>query len=152
MAKFPSDESSMPMLPQHHLVRDEEEIPLDDNESDVTKVCSGAPYGKSVHIRERSPSNLSTWSYDAPMPARTRRRQLTLQAMTWLRWSVVVFLQTVMIILLWRQNVRGGASGESDTVLKGKIVETGDDINGLYKTGWCSQSDAPSTYLDTDHP
>ena len=41
------------MLPQQNLQHDEEEIPIDDNDSDVTKVSSTGPYGKGVHIRER---------------------------------------------------------------------------------------------------
>ena len=54
--------------------------------------------------------------------------------MAWTCWGVVVFLQSIIIFLLWRQPVRGEMPGESDDVLKGKTIETGDDINGLYKT------------------
>jgi len=51
----------------------------------------------------------------------------------WLRWSVVVFLQAIIIAVLLLPRLVN--KGEIDPVLKGKVVETGDDINGLYKTG-----------------
>jgi len=109
------------MLPQYRVHHDEEEIPLDDNASDVTKVYSSAPYGKEAHLRDRSPSDLSQWSYRSPNPARTRRRQFTGPWLTWLRWGTVVVLASIILILLWSQNVRKVAAGESDAVLKGKV-------------------------------
>lgn len=55
---------------------------------------------------------------------------------TWLRWGVVVGLQTTLIILIsiksnndtrTRNDLQGLAAG-------GEFVETGGDINGIYKT------------------
>jgi hypothetical protein len=43
-----------------------------------------------------------------------------------------VILQSAILFLLWRQN--SISDPEHDAVLRGKTVETGDDINGLYKT------------------
>ena len=57
-----------------------------------------------------------------------------ISSLTWLRWGVVVLLQGAILLLLWRQNVSSDLVGESDAVLKGRVVETGGDINGLYKT------------------
>jgi len=51
---------------------------------------------------------------------------------TWLRWSIVVFLQAIIIAVLLLPKLV--SKGEIDPVLKGKVIETGDDINGLYKT------------------
>jgi hypothetical protein len=50
----------------------------------------------------------------------------------WIRWGIVVALQAVIIVLLSWPHITG--RGETDAVLKGKFVETGGDINGLYKT------------------
>jgi hypothetical protein len=47
--------------------------------------------------------------------------------MTWLRWGIVIFLQTGIVALLL---LRTG-NGESTP---SKVVETGSDINGLYQT------------------
>lgn len=60
--------------------------------------------------------------------------------LTWFRWSVVVFLQSVILFLIWWQRVRE-PTGEAERVLKGKVVETGGDINGLYQTSECSVLD-----------
>jgi hypothetical protein len=46
---------------------------------------------------------------------------------TWIRWSVVVGLQTIILALLL---LRTGSS----TPKSAKVVETGSDINGLYQT------------------
>lgn len=42
-------------------------------------------------------------------------------------------MQTAILAVLWRQNSQGQVSKETG-VLKGKMIETGDDINGIYKT------------------
>jgi hypothetical protein len=121
----------------HQNHHDVEDIPLNDNESDVTHVGSTSPYGKSSnnHIRERSPSDLSTWSYHSTTPNRAKRQKFTARALAWMRWVTIVFLQTVIILQLWQKSSSAAAvSHETEPVLKGKILETGDDISGLYKT------------------
>ncbi|OAG34714.1 hypothetical protein AYO21_11106 [Fonsecaea monophora] len=128
-----ADESTQPMLSQYRMRDVEEDIPLDDNESDVTRVAPHAGiFGKMGRLRARSPSDMSTWSYNAPN-TQTRRHQSLVVVLTWFRWGMVILLQTIILVLLWRQG-RTGTGGEMDPELKGKTVETGGDINGLYKT------------------
>lgn len=57
--------------------------------------------------------------------------------LTWSRWLVVVTLQTIiiiMVLLVWKQPM-GTVSKETVSELQGKILETGDDVTGLFKTG-----------------
>lgn len=138
MAALPVNESKMPMLSQHQLNEDEEDIPLHDNESDITRVGTVAPYGKG-HLRGRSPSDTSSWSYDSTNPTRTKRRRLRLQIMTWIRWSTIMFMQTFIVVLLLQRNSQERVLEETG-VLRGKTVETGDDINEIYKTCKCPLS------------
>ena len=45
----------------------------------------------------------------------------------WLRWSIIVALQTIMVVLLFFRT-------ESSTTRSTRVVETGSDINGLFQT------------------
>ncbi len=130
---FPTmDESRHPMLSGQQPGNDEDYY-FQDNESDVTTVSlTGAPYGKPADTRRRSPSDSSWWSAHDNTSSKKRQAPRLVVVLTWARWGVVVLLQSIIIlIMLWR-NIRGG--GETDAALKGKTVETGGDINGLYKT------------------
>jgi hypothetical protein len=134
------DASSEPMLPHYYRHGYEEahdDVPLDDNESDITKIGTSHPYTKTGRIRERSPSDMSSWSFTSPRQ-RSPRKRWGESYVTWFRWSITVLLQSAILFFLWRQN--STSDPEHDAVLRGKTIETGDDINGLYKTSelpWC---------------
>lgn len=126
------------MLHNHHHSRSEESLDLDLEEQMPDAIKSGSaaePY------HSRNDSYASSWSCDtiSPSPSKKSRRPSTHSLLTWLRWAVVVGLQTILIFLLCRSPSHGGrgggVGGEMDAVLIGKTpIETGDDINGLYKT------------------
>ena len=122
------EECRSPLLTNHQR-QDSDEI--EDNESDTTRVAVSAPHEKSVHwVRSRSLSD-SSWRSSSPLSSRrTARSSKTF--LTWLRWAVIVSLQSIIISIMVWQRVKGG--GEMDEELKGKVVETGGDISGLYKT------------------
>ena len=86
-------------------------------------------YQKSGHVRDRQDSYSSSWSSDTITPSRKSRSSANF--LIWLRWGIVVSLQTMIVFMLWWRQV---ITLETDTVLKNKVVETGGDINGLYKT------------------
>lgn len=93
---------------------DEEDIDLEDNFSD------------STHVDEQYIARDNDGS--------SRKIQAFL---TWSRWLVVVTLQFIiimMVLLMWKQPA-GTTSKETVPELHGKILETGDDVNGLFKTG-----------------
>lgn len=125
-----TEKSKYTMLSHHDIRLDEEEYDLGDHESDTTKVSPLESYQKQALLR-RSPSYSSTWSADSN-PTHSRARA-TVRLLTWLRWGIVVGLQSIMIMLLLWRNISAG-DNETQSVLKGKVVETGGDINGLYKT------------------
>jgi hypothetical protein len=130
---FPTmDESRHPMLSKQQP-GNAEEYYFEDDQSDVTTVSLTAEArGKPAETRKRSPSDSSWWSAHDITSSKKRQARRLVVILTWTRWGVVVVLQSIIImIMLWR-NIRGG--GETDSALKGKTVETGGDINGLYKT------------------
>ncbi|KIV98730.1 uncharacterized protein PV09_09513 [Verruconis gallopava] len=95
-----------------------DEVDVEDNFSESTRVSSFAD--------EKTFEKLSRKASD-------RRIESVL---TWGRWLVVVTLQFILImlvLLLWKQP-QPRISHETVSELKGKFVETGDDVNGLYTT------------------
>lgn len=122
MPRTRKDESTVPMLSKHRLASTES-LDIEEQTSNLEKETVTEPY----HMRNDSCA--SSWSCDTVSPSRKPR--LSTQLLMWLRWGVVVGLQSLIIFLLCRRHEVGG---EMDDVLKGKVVETGDDINGLYRT------------------
>jgi hypothetical protein len=127
MSFQPVDESKQPMLGIHKLEAwDEEDV--EENASDISKHSSSSTLlGQPI---SRKHSYGPSWS---SLSSSSNTSSLSTLLMTWLRWAVVVVLQSVIIALLVCQTILH-RTGETETVLKGKSVETGEDINGLYKT------------------
>ncbi|KAL7931199.1 hypothetical protein V8C35DRAFT_310655 [Trichoderma chlorosporum] len=111
-----------------------EDVDLEDNASDTTKTSLTAEiYDKTIFLPLADDENGSESSLAQRLAAKLANRSSNFW--TWLRWGVVVGLQTILILLLClksgsttspRNNLPGAAGGQ--------FVETGGDINGLYKT------------------
>lgn len=119
MARPTTDESRPPLLPQY-----EAKYHVDDGEdanSDTTRI-SAISSSETMRLLEQHST------YDSP-----RWKLLSLESWwMWIRWGIIIVLQAVIIVLLsWPHTV---GQREKDVVLKGKFIETGSDINGLYKT------------------
>lgn len=87
------------------------------HESDTT-ACSEGFLGKKGNVGANGEKRMS----------RTKRAQM---ALTWVRWGTIVGLQLVIVMLLfWK------LPSSSDEMGSGEFgtVETGGDINGLFKT------------------
>lgn len=100
-----------------------EEDDLEGNDSESTKVSTGSLSKSSLLLRRKL--------RDFTSPAERRRERRSSAVWTWVRWGTIVGLQTILIALMWS---RGDLDADVDPILKGKNVETGGDINGLYKT------------------
>lgn len=144
MPRTTKDDSTVPMLHHHRHSRSEVTLNLDldlDLEEqmpdDLKNISATAePY------HSRNGSYASSWSSCdtiSASPSKKSHRPSTHHLLTWLRWGVVVGLQSILIFLLCRRTGHDtggrGGGGEMDVVLKDRAaVETGDDINGLYRT------------------
>lgn len=112
-----------------------EEEDMDDNASDTTKFSSTAElFDKTHFLPQRENSNPST-SSPAQRRAAKRAKKVNI-ILTWLRWGVVIGLQTIIILLLSRNRSqdKNSEGNSKDATAAAKTVETGSDINGLYKT------------------
>lgn len=112
-----------------------EEEDIEDNESDTTKVSLTAESFDKAHLLpfrgNLNPSDSSLAQTRAAKRAKERDN-----FWTWLRWGVIIGLQTILILLL---SVNHGQNKntwdtEEDSTASDTTVETGSDINGLYKT------------------
>ncbi|EXJ76932.1 hypothetical protein A1O3_10089 [Capronia epimyces CBS 606.96] len=128
MAFRASDESRYPMLSNRRSEDEEEDEfedqDIEDHRSDVSKGSSTTLYEITGLKQKQKPSSISS-------------RASQKDRLTWIRWAAMVVLQSLIILLLLGRDMwpsRGERDRETDPVLKGKVVETGGDINGLYKT------------------
>lgn len=111
-----------------------DDVDLEDNASDTTKASLTAEiFDKTELLSLRDDADASASSFIYRL---LERAKMSSNFWIWLRWGVVVGLQTILILLLClkqsgnagsRNNLQGLAAG-------GQFVETGGDINGLYKT------------------
>lgn len=122
-------------LRESHDFQGGEDVDLEDNASDSTKYSSTIEnMDKAELLPYRDDTDESTTSSLARQ-LRSSRFGMSSNFWTWLRWVVIVLLQTTLILLivLKQDNTRpkgdlGHISGSD------RYVETGSDINGLYKT------------------
>lgn len=122
-------------LRESHDFQGGEDVDLEDNASDSTKYSSTIEnMDKAELLPYRDDADESTPSSLARQ-LRSSRFGMSSNFWTWLRWAVIVLLQTTLILLivLKQDNTRpkgdlGHISGSD------RYVETGSDINGLYKT------------------
>lgn len=99
----------------YHLNKDED---YEDDNSDTTKA--------SLIEYQNRPNSPQMW----------RRRSNDFDNSTWIRWGIVVTIQLIILLgiaLLW-SDPSASRILKGDGRLRGKTVETGDDINGLYRT------------------
>ncbi|UKZ49096.1 hypothetical protein TrVGV298_003335 [Trichoderma virens] len=108
---------------------DGEDVDLEDNASDTTKTSSTAEiFDKAEFLPLRGDANVSASSLTQRLKKRVKASS---NFWTWLRWGVIVGLQTILILLL---SLKQNGNTEPSNDLGGQFVETGSDINGLYKT------------------
>ena len=105
---------------------------VEDNFSDTTETSSTLYASKSA-----SPSQHQSIYHEDWLNAKRARARRQQTFTTWLRWSIIVLLQSIIILLLISTSEKGAKTGESQSELRGKVIETGDDINGLFKTCKC---------------
>jgi hypothetical protein len=129
--KSPIDESRRPMLPVDQDVEHAHDLP--DQVASIHSLRRPEyPFEQCLPEKAYDTYN-STTSLSS---SRKRRHHMKGQGWVfwmWLRWGVVVGLQTIIVLLLWLRP-KVVHDRETQAVLKGKSVETGDDINGLYRT------------------
>ena len=104
-----------------------------DDESETTAIGSVDSFEKT-RLQSR-PSDLA----DQPSWSAAARRS---ERLVWLRWAVVVLLQTAIVALLALRPA--GQQPATEVEQPATEVETGGDINGLYPTCECSSSPTPS--------
>lgn len=99
-----------------------EEDDIEGTASPATRVGSIESFGKSFHIPQQPHMS----------PYIETRRSSTDNLLTWIRWLLILSLQLLIMVFL----IRPVPEKSDNCVLSGKegFVETGDDINGLYKT------------------
>ena len=115
-----------------HRVDDDD---LEGNESDTTKFFSTIEiYDKMRFLPFRE--NLDPSMSPLAQRRATKRASGLNNFWTWLRFVIIVGLQTVLILLLLvKQSVnRNWDATPEDAPTAAKWIETGGDINGLYKT------------------
>ncbi|KAL7815172.1 hypothetical protein V8C26DRAFT_131422 [Trichoderma gracile] len=121
-------------LQRNDQSQESHDVDLEDNASDTTKTSSTADiFDKTAFLSLRDDTDASTPSFAHRF---LERAKMTSNVWTWLRWGTVVGLQTIMILLLC---LKQGGSRDPTKDLNGlaaggQFVETGGDINGLYKT------------------
>jgi hypothetical protein len=112
-----------------------EDVDLEDNASDITKSSSTIEIlNKTDFFPLRDDANVSTTS-----PAQRlamKRANVSSNLWTWMRWAMIVGLQIILILLF---SIKQGdytkpTNDLQDLAAGGQFVETGSDINGLYKT------------------
>lgn len=117
--------ASMKMAENRYSGLEKEELELDldlENDSDTTLASSG-------FLEKSAPKKRSS------RKSRISKIQI---ALTWLRWVLVVVLQSVILVLLLRNPSASSTTWSKDD------TETGGDVNGLYKP---SASSPPALHL-----
>lgn len=114
----PEDDSKCPFLPDKGNLENED---IEASASETTKAPSIESFGASFEI-SRQPTDVNR-SSDSSYAHFSR---------DWIRWSVIVILQGIIIFLL----ICPGPRELNNCKLSGvkDFVETGGDINGLYNT------------------
>lgn len=113
-----------------------EDVDLEDNASDATKYSSTIEnMDKEELLPYRDDTDEST-SSSLAQQLRANRFKASSDVWTWLRWAVIVSLQTILILLVFlrQDNNRQPKSDLQEINGSDQYVETGSDINGLYKT------------------
>nr|KAK5447382.1 hypothetical protein LTR18_002961 [Exophiala xenobiotica] len=135
------DESTFPMLGSHRSEGEYDDVDIEEQHasdllsnktSSTTTVYEKSALALASRNRDRQDSYSSSWSSADTIttPSSRKSRRSFAPFLTWIRWGVAVGLQSIIIFLLLCQRK------DTDSLLdgKGKVVETGGDINGLYKT------------------
>ncbi|UKZ61414.1 uncharacterized protein TrAtP1_002679 [Trichoderma atroviride] len=119
-----------------HDFQEGEDVDLEDNASDSTKYSSTIEdMDKTKLLPYRDETDQSTPSSLAQQ-LRASRFRISSDLWTWLRWAAIVLLQTTLILLVvLKQDNNTQPKGDLQEISgSDRYVETGSDINGLYKT------------------
>lgn len=124
-------------LRESHDFQGGEDVDLEDNASDSTKYSSTIEnMDKAELLPYRDDTDESTPSSLARQ-MRASRLGMSSNFWTWLRWAVIVLLQATLILLIVLKQDDNNTRPKGDLRhISGsdRYVETGSDINGLYKT------------------
>lgn len=116
-------ESAQPFL-QGHLQEEDDDI--ENTVSTATRINSIDSFQKSFHMPQQPDNSVHLYNSKA-------RCSWTKLFLTWIPWMVISILQVVIICLLLQPLAHSKGDGYIWSGREG-LVETGDDINGLYKT------------------
>lgn len=116
--------------------RESDDVDLEDNASDATKYSSTIETLDKAELLPYRDDTSDSVPSSLAQQRRLSRFKMSSNFWTWLRWTVIVVLQTALILLVffkqdnnrWPKNDLQQISGSD------QYVETGGDINGLYKT------------------
>lgn len=119
-----------------HDFQESEDVDLEDNASDVTKYSSTIEsLDKTELLLYRDDTDESA-SSSLAQQLRANRSKMSSDLWTWLRWAVIVLLQTTLVLLVFlkQDNNRQPKNDLQEISGSDQFIETGSDINGLYKT------------------
>ncbi|KAL6889188.1 hypothetical protein GGI43DRAFT_387995 [Trichoderma evansii] len=116
--------------------QESEDVDLEDNASDVTKYSSTIETLDKAELLPYRDDTSESASSSLSHQRRSSRFKMSSNFWTWLRWAVIVVLQTTLILLVFlkQDNKRWPKNDLQQISGSDQYVETGGDINGLYKT------------------
>ncbi|KAH8122414.1 hypothetical protein FP744_10001177 [Trichoderma asperellum] len=118
-----------------HGFQEGEDVDLEDNASDVTEYSSTNETLDKAELLPYRDDTSESASCSAARQPRGVRFNMPSIFWTWLRWAVIVILQTTLIIMIFLKQDSNRQPRNDLQQISGsdQFVETGGDINGLYK-------------------
>jgi hypothetical protein len=118
-----------------HDFHEGEDVDLEDNASDVTKYSSTVENLDKTELLPYRDDTDESAPHSSARQLRTYRFTMASGLWTWLRWAIIVLLQTTLIVLvLLKLDNKQPKNDLQEISGSDEFVETGSDINGLYKT------------------
>jgi hypothetical protein len=123
-------------LRESHDFQEGEDVDLEDNASDATKYSSTIENMDKAELLPYRDDTDEPTSLSLAQQLRVNRFKISSDLWTWLRWAVIVLLQSILILLVFlKQDNNTQPKGDLQEISgSDRYVETGSDINGLYKT------------------
>jgi hypothetical protein len=123
-------------LRESHDFQEGEDVDLEDNASDATKYSSTIENMDKAELLPYRDDTDEPTSLSLAQQLRVNRFKISSDLWTWLRWAVIVLLQSTLILLVFlKQDNNTQPKGDLQEISgSDRYVETGSDINGLYKT------------------
>ncbi|UKZ91491.1 uncharacterized protein TrAFT101_006468 [Trichoderma asperellum] len=118
-----------------HGFQEGEDVDLEDNASDLTKFSSTVETLDKAELLPYRDDTSESASCSPAQQLRGNRFNMPSIFWTWLRWAVIVILQTTLIIMIFlkHDNNRQPTNDLQQISGSDQFIETGGDINGLYK-------------------